>query len=580
MNRAAFYKHLDTGHWLDLDDAGENYILRETKPKYAFREYRAGDGVYTLVLRGQRLTPASSGAVMAQPDNRKEAFIKIEEAPTLYAMSGDMSYPDEVTEGMECELKLSFAVDTSGSMSGNGMDELKLAIQSLVGAAPADKWQVSLDVFTDTADTPFGPGVIHNRGGSNSPLARFRQEVDAIQTGGGTAVVAGMLMADHSLTNDESSYQPIDERPRIAVLVSDGGFGEPDNEILEVAEMLRNDNNITILTVGMGLTGGDRTIMENIASRRNGQPLYFDVDVNQDVDSLHEAFMGVAAEFCGPVILQTSMDETVTASAGSTTGTWRVKMNPLWQYGPVDVRVGAFAMGQNNGASVNWATVTGAGLYDVLTLAPGDAPIERKFVVNVSESHISQSFGDSMVSFTLDRRYEDGNGGNYFEHLGSAREFATSYPFEMATNINWLNPMPDETGLGLTGAVYDSATKTMHVRIELTTNNEFADGTMVPVTVSAGVEQFELTSGTQYQWKPQHDWVPKSVFTPLNGVAGEQVHVAEVALEFVGDDAAFTGEGLEFRHRLNLTFNAAGKTNNWTGNFNTAAEDSVEFVLY
>jgi Mg-chelatase subunit ChlD len=179
-------------------------------------------------------------------------------------------------------LDLMFIMDRSGSMGGSRIRNAKSAAKDFVGAL------ISEDRAGLTGFTSYGR--------LEQPLThdheRVNQSIDSIHAGGGTRIAAGI-----KVSTDEFERNGTTDRPRVAILLSDGHGGNPTDAAREAAR-----NNITIYTIGIG-RGADEQTLRNVANVTNGQ--YFSV---QDASELPRVFRRIGEEEIDPELQDSDGD--------------------------------------------------------------------------------------------------------------------------------------------------------------------------------------------------------------------------------------------------------------------------------
>lgn len=121
-----------------------------------------------------------------------------------------------------------FVVDTSGSMEGEGMTQLKASLAGLAGGDASltgrfarfqAREQIHILPFSDTPGAPLVVRMPDDTGAGAEPLERIRQFAEAMQPGGGTAIFASVRAAYQGALEARRSAP---ERQYGIVVMSDG----------------------------------------------------------------------------------------------------------------------------------------------------------------------------------------------------------------------------------------------------------------------------------------------------------------------------------------------------------------------
>lgn len=151
--------------------------------------------------------------------------------------------------------ELVFLVDRSGSMSGEPLELVKMAMRkALRQMDPRDKFQIVS--FSNDASA-FESGAVQ---ATTENVARGVAYVDALQAGGGTWMLNGFREA--------FQYKPTPGELRIVCLMSDGFIGNED-EILQAVEREMGDRT-RVFALGVG-SSVNRWFVEELAARGKGK---------------------------------------------------------------------------------------------------------------------------------------------------------------------------------------------------------------------------------------------------------------------------------------------------------------------
>lgn len=163
-------------------------------------------------------------------------------------------------------LHLTFLIDTSGSMSGNGKIEIvKRALRFLVDRLELQD-TVGLCTFSGVAREKLRPTGLKDR-------ARIHEMIENLQAGGSTALGAGLELAyAQAAKNFKRGHE------NRVILLSDGDanvgatrHGDLVAQIQKYAKM-----GITLTAVGVGMGNYKDLKMEQLADKGNGNYFYFD----------------------------------------------------------------------------------------------------------------------------------------------------------------------------------------------------------------------------------------------------------------------------------------------------------------
>ena len=175
--------------------------------------------------------------------------------------------PDRQTTPRE----MFFVVDTSGSMSGGPLAQVKAAIErSLKGMHPGDSFQIIR--FSDRAAS-LATAPLEN---TPENVARGLAYLRGLGAGGGTEMMSGVRACLDA---------PADpERLRMVFFLTDGYIGNDDQIVAEVKRRL---GSARLFSLGVG-SDVNRSLLERMAEVGRGDALY--VDLDDDPDDVVERF--------------------------------------------------------------------------------------------------------------------------------------------------------------------------------------------------------------------------------------------------------------------------------------------------
>lgn len=469
--KTARYENIHTGKFLDYDLQNHTFVTVAEKPRYVFSETRINKELLSLNQHGYGLSMDWDGNVIPSKSNGKEDLIMLENAPELSTIITPMNDTilSPVKAALECAAKVVIAVDTSSSMI-DVKNDIQNVLTSLINQAPDNQWQVTLMTFSNDAEVLFGPAMLSGEGGSNSSRAELLEQIQNITIGGGTNFHPALDIMVNHLTADEYNFNVTDDAARIGFVITDGYIsGYPaywENQIQN--QVVGYDPEIKISTIGIQ---SDDTDMEEILAaishtRPNGEPAVYIAERN--LDDLLQAVYEISGEFCGPVILESSLcpisataaeceeieERLVTGQGGSVSGWWSLERNPMWpaEYGSASVSVGAYAGDQVNNQWVQWGEVSAGSLNTVIEVDSDFQKLVRKFNVDIDSDHVSSSAGSDSVRFKASREVTR-NGETTWTTTASSHVSVTSYPLEFSLQGAWgqgqeavASPTLDENG--------------------------------------------------------------------------------------------------------------------------------------
>ena len=179
--------------------------------------------------------------------------------------------------------EIALVLDVSGSMSGEPLDETKLAAMAFVDTAAESDAEISLISYSNDAE------VLESL---TSSVARLKTAIVDFRASGGTNMESGLAAALNELSKNSSSQKAI-------VLMSDGepNDGLVGDELIAFAESIRDPDgdgydDVTIFALGFNESSSGESLLRAIAS----EGCYISV---QDADDLEYFFEDMADHLNG-----------------------------------------------------------------------------------------------------------------------------------------------------------------------------------------------------------------------------------------------------------------------------------------
>ncbi len=187
-------------------------------------------------------------------------------------------------------------VDTSGSMGGDKIENLKNAIKLFL-EDKADIEDVALVTFESNVldHYPFG-----------SSVDTLNSAADNIYSGGGTAIYHSLIYSIEQFSDNSGEINSI-------ILMTDGqdGYWASSEEIEENVGIPCQEKGITVYTIGFG-SDADGTYLEAIASATGGSYVYAsDPTASSQVNQLEEFFKSLRAQILNQYIITYNVVDTL-----------------------------------------------------------------------------------------------------------------------------------------------------------------------------------------------------------------------------------------------------------------------------
>jgi Ca-activated chloride channel homolog len=212
-----------------------------------------GNGTVDLVIEGARADRDFVLDLEPGSEEPQVAFLGQDHHFTLLFEPPTSPEPDDVVPR-----ELVFVVDTSGSMSGEPLDAVKVAMRAaLSGLLPGDSFRIVS--FSDSVSS-FGSAALP---ATPENVARGQGWVEALEAGGGTFMNQGLLAAFEAPPETDARRG---KRQRILCFMSDGFVGN-DKEIL--ATVADRAGDVRVFTFGVG-SSVNRYLLEGMALEGRG----------------------------------------------------------------------------------------------------------------------------------------------------------------------------------------------------------------------------------------------------------------------------------------------------------------------
>lgn len=208
----------------------------------------SGGNRHSIQLK-QDTTPANRDFELAWIPKKGEApqgalftqSFESESGPEHYALLMVLPQRDDIDHSAILPREIVYLIDTSGSMSGESMQQAKEAVRySLSQLQPRDTFQV---IQFNSKPSAMSHKVI---AASSSNISRALTYVDGLQSNGGTEVAAALELAFASHSRKDSRAIA---RLRQIVLLTDGSVGNEANLFKLIAEKLADSR---LFTIGIG----------------------------------------------------------------------------------------------------------------------------------------------------------------------------------------------------------------------------------------------------------------------------------------------------------------------------------------
>jgi uncharacterized protein YegL len=194
-----------------------------------------------------------------------------------------LASPQELTTAADIVKKdVAFIFDTSGSMTGQKIDQARQALTRCLGLLNAED-RFGIIAFSD-AMNPFRNGLVPASPENVQTAIRF---TDGLSAGGGTNISDALLSGLKLLEGGD--------RPRVIVFMTDGqpSAGIIDQDAIARRVREKNQGATRLFTFGVG-TDLNRTLLEQLAKENRGAEGF--VDNNESIEKVVGAFYAKIAQ--------------------------------------------------------------------------------------------------------------------------------------------------------------------------------------------------------------------------------------------------------------------------------------------
>ena len=187
----------------------------------------------------------------------------------------NISFPEPDIDNKRCKIDLICVIDSSFSMKGNKIYQVKESLKILIDLMEKDD-RIALILFNKKAKTYFD---LQNLTENNKN--KLKEKIDSIEINRGTNILSGLKIAVDIIKNEKGKTTS-ESRISSVILLSDGCDSRYND--LELAELLKNmtkglDLNFTLHTFGYGYYY-DAKVMNKLATLRDGS-FYYVEDYNK-----------------------------------------------------------------------------------------------------------------------------------------------------------------------------------------------------------------------------------------------------------------------------------------------------------
>lgn len=169
--------------------------------------------------------------------------------------------------------------DTSGSMKGEKIQQLKAALKYIVGAvSDADRFNI---ISFNTRVIPFQKELVS---ATKATRAEANQFIDAIQAAGGTNIERALTTGAKMISDDS-------HRPLYLLFVTDGLPTVGTIDIEKLMNIIPSANRARVFDIGIGNDVNTR-LLDGLAEQHYGKSRYITADDNLEI-ALTEVYRGI-----------------------------------------------------------------------------------------------------------------------------------------------------------------------------------------------------------------------------------------------------------------------------------------------
>lgn len=227
----------------------------------------------TTLANGLRLTYEKSSYVPSTI-GVEYSLADYSDSASIIAYDGEEDFfayflAPRIEETVVASKQVVFVIDSSGSMSGNKIEQTKQALIAIIDSLGGDDFFTIID-FDSNYQMLWDDVRVASENNKNDA----KQWVNGLEAGGGTSMLAPMLRALEEYSNPNMQ--------NLLFLLSDGLPSEDSNTILtQVSE--NNNDAVIISTIALG-EDADENLMSSIASQNGG--VY--IKIQDDPDAADE----------------------------------------------------------------------------------------------------------------------------------------------------------------------------------------------------------------------------------------------------------------------------------------------------
>jgi Ca-activated chloride channel homolog len=253
---------------LDVHIVSTNNIKSVWLPAYKIATVNTKGNQADISLRAKNITPAQNFSVLYSSSDKAFAADVVaykESSPGDGYFLLSLSPPVQAEETLAKDLLL--IADTSGSMSGSKIQQVKSSLKFIVGVlADADRFNI---VTFGTDVSSFMPGLVAATPQHRKDALAF---IDRIQAKGGTNFSKALSLAVDMVKGNN-------DRPSYMLITSDGIPTVGQCDPLKIVELVPSPSNLRIFDLGIGNDVSPR-LLDRLAELHHGVSQYVDADEN------------------------------------------------------------------------------------------------------------------------------------------------------------------------------------------------------------------------------------------------------------------------------------------------------------